>query len=125
MVLLFISQRLHQILFESQMDCNIVQFKLLRWKSSENIVSLKSENKGDMTTIELKKQLTNRILEIDDESFLQAIKTILDSKTQSQVITLTKTQRQKIEESQKQVEAGEFIEQDELDQKFNQWKNLL
>jgi len=78
-----------------------------------------------MTTIELKKQLTNRILEIDDESFLQAIKTILDSKTQSQVITLTKTQRQKIEESQKQVEAGEFIEQDELDQKFNQWKNLL
>ena len=76
-----------------------------------------------MTTIELKKQLINRISEIDDESFLQAIKTILDSKTQSQVITLTKAQRQEIEESKKQVEAGEFIEQDELDQKFNQWKS--
>ena len=76
-----------------------------------------------MTTIELKKQLINRIEEIDDKSFLQAIKTILDSKTQSQVITLTKAQRQEIDESKKQVEAGEFIEQDELDQKFNQWKS--
>ena len=76
-----------------------------------------------MTTIELKKQLINRISEIDGESFLQAIKTILDSKTQSQVITLTKAQRQEIEKSKKQVEAGEFIEQDELDQKFNQWKS--
>lgn len=77
-----------------------------------------------MTTIELKKQLINRISEIDDESFLQAIKTILDSKTQSQVIALTKAQSQEIDESKKQVEVGEFIGQDELDQKFNQWKNL-
>jgi predicted transcriptional regulator len=76
-----------------------------------------------MTTIELKKQLIERISEIDDESFLQAIKTILDSKTQSQVITLTKAQRQEIDESKKQVEAGEFIGQDELDQKFDQWKS--
>ena len=76
-----------------------------------------------MTTIELKKQLINRISEIDDESFLQAIKTILDLKTQSQVITLTKAQRQEIDKSKKQAEAGEFIEQDELDQKFNQWKS--
>ncbi len=76
-----------------------------------------------MTTIELKKQLIDRISKIDDESFLRAIKTILDSKTESQVITLTKAQRQEIEESKKQVEAGEFIEQEELDQKFNQWKS--
>lgn len=96
---LFIPQRLYQVLFESQKNCEIVQFKLLRWKSKENIVSLKSENKGDMTTIELKKQLTDPI-------------------------TLTEDQRQEIEESQKQVEAGEFIEQEELDQKFNQWQNL-
>jgi low affinity Fe/Cu permease len=67
--------------------------------------------------------LIERISEIDDESFLQAIKTILDSKTQSQVITLTKAQRQEIDESKKQVEAGEFIGQDKLDQKFDQWKS--
>jgi low affinity Fe/Cu permease len=77
-----------------------------------------------MTTIELKKQLIDRISKIDDDSFLRAIKTILDSKTESQVITLTKAQRQEIEESKKQVEVGEFIGQEELDQKFNQWQNL-
>ena len=76
-----------------------------------------------MTTIELKKQLIDRISKIDDVSFLRAIKTILDSKTESQVITLTKAQRQEIEESKKQVEVGEFIGQEELDQKFNQWKS--
>ncbi len=76
-----------------------------------------------MTTIELKKQLINRIAEIDDESFLQAIKTILDSKTQSRVLTLTEAQRWEINESKKQIEKGEFIEQSDLDQKFNQWQS--
>ena len=76
-----------------------------------------------MTTIELKRQLIDRISKIDDESFLRAIKTILDSKTESQVITLTKAQLQEINESKKQVEVGEFIGQEELDQKFNQWKS--
>lgn len=76
-----------------------------------------------MTTIELKKQLIHRIAEIDDESFLQAIKTILDSKTQSQILTLTDAQRKEISESQMQIEQGEFIEQADLDQKFNQWQS--
>lgn len=76
-----------------------------------------------MTTIELKKQLILQISEIDDESFLQAIKTILDSKTQSQVLTLTEAQRREINESKKQIEEGEFIEQEDLDQKFNQWQS--
>lgn len=76
-----------------------------------------------MTAIELKKQLINRIEEIDDESFLQAIKTILDSKTQSQVLTLTEAQRREISESQKQIEQGQIIVQADLDQKFNQWQS--
>jgi len=76
-----------------------------------------------MTTIELKRQLIHRITEIDDESFLQAIKTILDSKTQSHVLTLTEAQRQEIKESQMQIEQGQFIEQADLDQKFNQWQS--
>jgi hypothetical protein len=76
-----------------------------------------------MTAIELKKQLINRIAEIDDESFLLAIKTILDSKTQSQVLTLTDAQRKEISESRMQMEKGEFIEQADLDQKFNQWQS--
>lgn len=76
-----------------------------------------------MTTIELKKQLIHQISEIDDESFLHALKTILDSKTQSQVFTLLEAQRQEISESRIQIGKGEIIEQADLDQKFNQWQS--
>ncbi|NJK97952.1 MAG: hypothetical protein HC905_26315 [Bacteroidales bacterium] len=54
-----------------------------------------------MTTIELKKILMHRIAEINDETFLNAIKTILDSKSQSQVLNLTQNQRYEIIEAKK------------------------
>ena len=76
-----------------------------------------------MTAIELKKLLINRIEEINDVSFLNAIKTILDTKTQSQIITLTSEQRYEIRESKKEIEQGLFIEQVELDKEFNKWLN--
>jgi hypothetical protein len=76
-----------------------------------------------MTTIELKKQLIHRISEINDESFLQALKTILDSKTQSPVLKLTEEQRNEISESRMQIEQGQFIEQADLDKKFNEWQS--
>lgn len=74
-----------------------------------------------MTTIELKKLLIHRIAEINDESFLTAIKTILDSKSQSQILNLTQTQRNEIIESKKEIEKGLFIDQSELDKDFNKW----
>ncbi len=74
-----------------------------------------------MTTIALKKLLINRIAEINDVSFLNAIKTILDAKTQTQTLSLTPEQRFEIIESQKEVESGLFVEQAELDKEFNKW----
>lgn len=74
-----------------------------------------------MTAIELKKLLIHRIAEINDVSFLNAIKTILDTKSQSQRITLTSEQRYEIQESRKEIEQGLFIEQVELDKEFNKW----
>ena len=76
-----------------------------------------------MTAIELKKILIHRIAEINDEAFLNAIKTILDSKTQSNTLKLTKNQRSEINESRDQIERGLFIEQSELDKEFNKWAN--
>jgi hypothetical protein len=76
-----------------------------------------------MTTIELKKVLIHRIVEIDDVPFLNAIKTILDSKTQSHTISLTAEQRYEIEESRKEIEQGLFIEQIELNKEFDKWLN--
>lgn len=76
-----------------------------------------------MTTIELKKVLIQRIAEIDDESFLEAIKTILDSKTQSPMMKLTETQIAEISESKDQIARGLFIEQSELDKEFKSRMN--
>ena len=76
-----------------------------------------------MTTLELKKILIHRIAEINDESFLTAIKTFLDSKiqTQSHILILTAQQRNEIAESKMDIEKGLFIEQDDLDNEFNKW----
>jgi hypothetical protein len=76
-----------------------------------------------MKAIELKKMLIHKIAEINDESFLNAIKTILDSKTQSQVLTLTEKQRKEISESKNDIKQGLFIQQAELDKEFNKWLN--
>ncbi len=43
------------------------------------------QNSLKMTAIELKHTLINRIAEIDDVSFLKAIKTMLDTKTETKV----------------------------------------
>ncbi len=77
-----------------------------------------------MTSIELKKLLMHRIAEINDESFLNAIKTILDSKTQTRKMNLTSEQRSEIYESKKEIAQELFIEQAELDKEFNKWLNV-
>lgn len=74
-----------------------------------------------MTTIELKRHLIERITDIDDEKFLNAIKTILDSKLESKILNLTEEQRLEITESRRQIEQGLFIEQLEVDEKFAKW----
>jgi hypothetical protein len=76
-----------------------------------------------MTTIELKKVLIHRINEINDVSFLTAIKTILDSKSGAKVIALTEEQRNEINESRKEVKQGHYIEHELLDKKISEWLN--
>jgi hypothetical protein len=74
-----------------------------------------------MTTIELKKVLIHRITEINDISFLKALKTILESKTETEVISLTIEQRNEIIESRKEIEQGLYIENELLDKKVSTW----
>jgi hypothetical protein len=72
-----------------------------------------------MTTLDLKKHLILRISEIEDLAFLEAIKTILDSK--SQILHLTSGQREEIKQSQEQINQGVFFTQDQLDEEFERW----
>ncbi len=74
-----------------------------------------------MTAFELKKLLVHRIAEIDDELFLAAIKTILDSKIKTRTLTLTSSQKKEIFESKKEIDKGLFLEQVDLDNEFEKW----
>jgi hypothetical protein len=74
-----------------------------------------------MTAIELKTLLIHRITEINDVSFLKALKTILDSKTETGVIQLTPDQLDDIISSKKEIENGMFIEHGQLDKEVMQW----
>lgn len=74
-----------------------------------------------MTTLQLKKMLINQINEIDDVTFLNEIKSILDSKSKQQILKLTTEQRLEINESKKEIGKGCFIEQSELDKEIARW----
>jgi predicted transcriptional regulator len=76
-----------------------------------------------MTAIELKNILIRRISEINDISFLKAIKTILDSKTDNNVLALTSKQKEEIVASKKEIEKGLFIEHEELEKEVKGWLN--
>lgn len=75
----------------------------------------------NMTAIQLKKLLVHRISEINDVSFLKALKTILDSKTDAEVLKLTKDQRQEIMQSKKEIQEGLSMDHETLDKKVAKW----
>lgn len=83
-----------------------------------------------MSTIELKNLLISKIVEIDDEVFLSAINTILDSKSKSidsgnqdfkNIIILNDQQKKEIQNSKKEYLKGNFIENDVLNEEMEKW----
>ncbi len=74
-----------------------------------------------MTTLELKKLLISKISEIEDEKLLKAIKTFLEGKTSSGILTIPDDVKDEIAESRRQVAKGMCTDQDELDKKVEQW----
>lgn len=74
-----------------------------------------------MTTIDLKNVLIHKISKIDDISFLKAIKVILDSKTNNEILMLTDQQKEDIMASKKEVESGLIFSEKELDKEIQEW----
>lgn len=83
-----------------------------------------------MSTIELKEILKSKIDNIDDEAFLSAINTILESKSKSgknynqdlpKIIILTEQQKKEIQNSQKEYLEGSYIENDVLNEEMERW----
>jgi hypothetical protein len=76
-----------------------------------------------MTTFELKKLLISRIKEINDTSFLNEIKSLLESKSSEKILVLTSEQKDEINRSKKEIKKGHFTDQSELDKAVAKWAN--
>jgi len=76
-----------------------------------------------LTTIELKKLLIHRITEINDLPFLKAVKTILDSKTETETLLMSPEQKREIMDSKKEIEKGICFEQESIDNDVEIWVN--
>jgi hypothetical protein len=74
-----------------------------------------------MTAIELKNILIHKISEINDISFLEAIRTIVDSKVNNEILQLTEEQRNGIIASKSDIERGRIIDNDDLDNEIQAW----
>ena len=74
-----------------------------------------------MTTIELKDVLFHKIAAIDDRSFLSAIKTIIDTKSETIIYKLTPEQRKRIKGSQDQIARGEFLTNEQVEKGIDKW----
>ena len=77
----------------------------------------------NMTTSRLKRALIQRISEIEDKSFLEAIKTILDAKADSMILQLPPEIVNRIMASKKEIEAGHIIDNDLLEKEIEAWLN--
>lgn len=74
-----------------------------------------------MTTIELKNILIHKIAAINDTSFLNAIKTIVDTKSETIVYKTSAEQRAKIEKGMNQIKKGEYYTDEQIGSEINKW----
>jgi hypothetical protein len=73
-----------------------------------------------MKSSDLKTKLIERINEIEDLEFLEAIKTILDSKT-AEPFPLSDQQKESIEISRQQIKNGDFLKNNEVFSDLKEW----
>ena len=76
-----------------------------------------------MSTIELRHNIIEKLSLIDDDSFLKAIKTIIDSKVNEGVYKLSDFQKKRINSGREQLKKGQSISNDVLRKEFDQWLN--
>ncbi len=71
-----------------------------------------------MTTIDLRNQIIQKLKEINDLSFLEAVKTIIDSKVDNEVFFINEKLQQNLLERKEKIIKGEFIENEDLFKEF-------
>jgi predicted transcriptional regulator len=74
-----------------------------------------------MTTIELKNILIHKISAINDESFLNAINTIIDTKSETTIYKTTNRQKNQIKEGLEQLKKGEVFTDEQVESEIEKW----
>jgi predicted transcriptional regulator len=74
-----------------------------------------------MTTFELKDILFHKIAAINDKSFLSALKTIVDTKSETIIYKTSPEQRQAIKEGQDQIARGDFLTNNQVEMEIDKW----
>ena len=74
-----------------------------------------------MSTIELRHVISEYLTRIDDASFLNAIKTIIESKVSEGTYKLSDYQKKRVEEGREQVKRGQTISNESLKLEIDQW----
>ena len=76
-----------------------------------------------MSTIELRHHIIEKLSLIEDDSFLKAIKTIVESKVNEGIYKLSDFQKKRVESGRDQLKKGHSISNDVLRKEINQWLN--
>ena len=74
-----------------------------------------------METLELRHIITEKLTHIDDVSFLNAIKTIIESKVSEGTYKLSDYQKNRIDSAREQVKNKQTISHDDLQKEIGQW----
>jgi len=74
-----------------------------------------------MTTVELKNILIHQISGISDKSLLNAIKTIIETNSGSNIYKTTSEQQNRIKEGREQIANGEFFTNDQVEKEIDKW----
>ena len=74
-----------------------------------------------MSTLELKNILIHKIASINDEAFLNAIRTIIDAKTESTIYKTSVEQKMKIQEGIEQIENGKYFTNEQVESEIDKW----
>lgn len=74
-----------------------------------------------MSTIELRHIINEHLSHIDDASFLNAIKTIIETKVSSDIYKLSEFQKERINKARQEYQNGQSIKNEDLQNEITQW----
>jgi len=74
-----------------------------------------------MSTLELRHIINEHLSHIEDVSFLNALKTIIESKASNGIYKLSDYQKERINSAREQLKKGQTISNDDVQKEIEQW----